>query len=233
MDALANGRVIIVADAEERENEGDFLAAAESIDAAAIHFMTSIGRGQLCVPVTPETAQRLDLTPMVADASNMSVPRFAIPVDHRSCTTGISPLERARSIRAMIDPAAVAADFIRPGHIFPLVARAGGLLERTGHTEATIDLTRMAGLAPAGVLCEICSQDGIGMALRDELLEIAAEYDLPIITIDAIVEYRRHELPEERALLGALADLRQEFIAPGRADRATDSPAPISCEVLS
>ena len=207
LSALEAGRVIIVADSEDRENEGDFLAAASTIDASMIHFMTAYGRGQLCMPVLPDLAQRLQLTAMVADASNMSVPRFTIPVDHRCCTTGISPSERAFTIRAMLDPDNGAEDFIRPGHIFPLIARPGGLLERTGHTESTVELARLAGLPAAGVLCEICSRDGRNMAQRDELLELAAQHNLPIITIDALVEYVRHESFQETAILRLLEDL--------------------------
>lgn len=211
LSALEAGRVIIVADSEERENEGDFLAAASTIEASTIHFMITHGRGQVCMPVAPEMARRLQLTPMVANAADMSLPRFAIPVDHRCCTTGISPQERAFTIREMVDPASRAEDFIRPGHIFPLLARAGGVLERTGHTESAVELMRLAGLPAAGVLCEICSRDGRNMAQRDELLELAAEHDLLIVTIDALVEYVRHEFSQETALLGMLSELPLEI----------------------
>jgi 3,4-dihydroxy 2-butanone 4-phosphate synthase / GTP cyclohydrolase II len=191
IEALAAGRVTIVVDSEDRENEGDFVAAAEAITPQTIHLMVSEGRGQLCMPVMPELAQRLQLTPMVPDNGDDTAPRFTVPVDHRKCSTGISPLERAFTIRAMLDPANRAEDFVRPGHIFPLVARPEGVLRRTGHTEAAVDLARLADLQPAGVLCEICSRDGLNMARRDELMELAAELQMPIVTIDDLVEFRR------------------------------------------
>jgi 3,4-dihydroxy 2-butanone 4-phosphate synthase / GTP cyclohydrolase II len=205
LHALANGWMVIVLDSEERENEGDLLAAAETITPLTVHLMITEGRGQLCMPVAPEIAERLDLRPMVPGAE-LSAPRFAVPVDHRRCSTGISPLERAFTIREMVKPDSRPEDFVRPGHIFPLIARRGGVLERTGHTESAIDLTRMAGLKPAGVLCEICSADGLTMATGDELFELAAEHRLPIITIDALVEYRRaRERAPEAAGAGARA----------------------------
>lgn len=209
IEAIARGQAVIVVDSEDRENEGDFLAAADTIDAQTIHLMITEGRGQLCVPVLPDIANRLQLAPMVEDDSDFSLPRFTIPLDHKACSTGISPLERAHSIRAMVDPNTTAADFIRPGHIFPLIARPGGVLERTGHTESAVDMASMAGLTPAGVLCEISSRDGLNMALRDELLELAERLDMPIVTIDALVEYRQHEHPQEAALLEMVNDMPQ------------------------
>lgn len=192
IEAIAAGRAVIVLDSEERENEGDFVAAAETITPQLIDFMVRQGRGQLCVPVLPDVAARLNLTLMVEDTDD-TAPRFAIPIDHRSCGTGISPLARAISIQFMLEPESRAEDFVRPGHIFPLIARSGGVLQRTGHTEAAVDLARLAGRAAAGVLCEICSRDGMNMANRDELLEMAAEFRIPIITVDALVELRRRE----------------------------------------
>ena len=187
--AIAAGRVVIVVDSEDRENEGDFIGAAEKATPEMIHFMVSEGRGQLCVPLLPETARRLDLAPMVADG-DPDTPRFAVPVDAIECHTGISPSERARTIQRMIDPATRPADFVRPGHVFPLIARERGVFERQGHTEAAVDLARLAGVIPAGILCEICSRDGRNMARGDELAEIAREFQLPIITIDDLIEYR-------------------------------------------
>ncbi len=187
LSALSEGRIIIVADSEERENEADFLVAADRITAQDVHFMISHGRGQLCMPVVPSIARRLNLKPMVARRSP-NTPCFTVPVDHSLCKTGISPKERAFTIRKIVEEATRAEDFGRPGHIFPLIAREGGLLERQGHTEATIDLMRLAGLAPAGVLCEICSSDGEHMATGDELLEIARAFELPIITIDDVID---------------------------------------------
>ncbi|HUE16480.1 MAG TPA: 3,4-dihydroxy-2-butanone-4-phosphate synthase [Planctomycetaceae bacterium] len=206
IEALANGRMIIVADAEERENEGDFVVAAEKVTPDSVHFMISEGRGQLCMPLRPEIARRLHLRPMVPNKS-LSVPCFAVPVDHRFCHTGISPKERAFTIQMMIDGTTRPDDFVRPGHIFPLIAREGGVLQRPGHTEATVDLVRMAGLCGAGVLCEICSRDGRNMATGDELMQIAETFQLPIITIDDVIRYRQvqaatgapHPLPVVKA----------------------------------
>jgi len=190
IDALANGRTIIVADAEDRENEGDFIVAAEKVTSETVHFMITEGRGQLCMPVLPEIARRLDLRPMVSRKS-ADMPCFTVPVDHRFCRTGISPKERAFTIQMMVDPTTRSADFVRPGHIFPLIAREGGVLERQGHTEATVDLVRLAGLTGAGVLCEICSRDGQNMARGQELFEIANTFGLPIIMIDDVIRYRQ------------------------------------------
>ena len=203
--ALAEGRTIIVIDSSERENEGDFLAAAEKITPAAIHFMITQGRGQLCMPVMPQLAQRLDLTPLIPQRS-LEAPCFAMPVDYRTCKTGISPLERALTIRAMLDASTTAADFVRPGQIFPLIALPEGILGRAGHTEAAVDLARLAGLAPAGVLCEICSRDGLNMAEGWELRELADEFQLPIISIDELIAFReRYERNMPNALFAPAA----------------------------
>ncbi len=152
--------------------------------------MISEGRGQLCMPLRPEIARRLQLRPMVPNKS-LAMPCFAVPVDHRFCRTGISPKERAFTIQMMLDATTRPDDFVRPGHIFPLIAREGGVLQRPGHTEATVDLVRMAGLTGAGVLCEICSRDGRNMATGDELMQIAENFQLPIITIDDVIRHRQ------------------------------------------
>ncbi len=187
LEALTQGRMIIVADSEDRENEADFLVAAERITSENVHFMISHGRGQLCMPVVSQIARRLSLKPMVPRKS-ASMPCFAVPVDHSLCKTGISPKERAFTIRKIVEDSTRPDDFLRPGHIFPLIARDGGVLERPGHTEATIDLMRLAGLPAAGVLCEICSRDGEHMATGRELLDIAKNFGLPIITIDNVID---------------------------------------------
>ena len=189
VEALAEGRTVIVVDSEDRENEGDFLAAAEMITPEIIHFMTTHARGHLCMPVTPEIAQRLELEPMVPRRS-LTEPCFTVPIDHRQCRTGISPAERTVTIRAMFDPATRPDDFVRPGHVFPLIAEPQGVFGRMGHTEAAVDLTRLAGLEPAGVLCEICSRDGLHMATGEELMDIAREFRLPIVTIDDLLAHR-------------------------------------------
>ncbi len=192
VEAIASGGIAIVVDSEDREDEGDFVAAAELITPQLIHFMISEGRGQLCVPILPRVAQRLELSLMVQDIHGDLLPRFAVPVDHRNCRSGISPVERAYGIRALVNPESRPDDFVKPGHIFPLIARTEGVLSRTGHTEAAVDLTLLAGLSPAGVLCEICSNDGKTMAKRQELSELARRFAMPIVTIDDLIEYRQN-----------------------------------------
>jgi 3,4-dihydroxy 2-butanone 4-phosphate synthase/GTP cyclohydrolase II len=166
------------------------LLAAEKATPEMIYFMLHHGCGQLCVPVAEEIAQRLDLCPMTLDNTNPAATAFAVPVDHFSCHTGISPEERVFTIQALLASSSRPDDFVRPGHVFPLIAREGGVLRRPGHTEAAVDLAKLAGLAPAGVLCEVCSRDRIHMAERDELLEVADEFDLLAITIDDLIRYR-------------------------------------------
>lgn len=197
IEAIAQGRIIIVVDSEEREDEGDFVAAAEKVTPWMIHFMISQGRGQLCMPVSPEIAERIALKRMPSNCPGTDHPRFAIPVDHRTCKSGISPLERASTVRAIVDPSTGPDDFVRPGHIFPLIAEAGGVLVRQGHTEASVELARFAGLTPAGLLCEVCSSDGLHTADRSELRALAKEFDLHILTIDDLVEFRKHH-PDAR-----------------------------------
>jgi 3,4-dihydroxy 2-butanone 4-phosphate synthase / GTP cyclohydrolase II len=192
LEALSVGLLVIVVDSEDRENEGDFVVAAEKITPQIIHFLISQGRGQVCMPVTQATATRLNFQPMVT-GQGKETPNFTVPVDHFTCKTGISPFERCATIHAIVDGDSRPEHFVRPGHLFPLVARDGGVLVRQGHTEASVDLVRMAGLHPAAVLCEICSSDGLHMATRDELMEMAVDYRLPIVTIDALVEYRQKE----------------------------------------
>lgn len=191
LEAVAVGRPIILVDAAEREDEGDFFVAADRITPIAIHFMSSYGCGQLCVPIHHDIAKRLALRPIAATNPGDDMPGFTVPIDHRTCTTGISPRERAMTILSMLDPCNTATDFVQPGHVFPLVARPGGVLERTGHTEASVDLAQLAGLAPAGVICEICSSDGHQMAGREELFELAKRLELPIIEIDDVVNRRK------------------------------------------
>lgn len=189
VDAIGRGEVVIVVDAEDRENEGDFICAAETATAESINFMIS-GRGQLCTPVLPEVCQRLDLNPIV-DANNAPLrTAFMTPVDHASCKTGITAEERALTIRTLADPNSSPREFVRPGHVYPLLAKEGGVLRRAGHTEATVDLCRMAGLAPAGALCEILAENG-NRATRDELQDLAEKHDLQIISIEQLIAYRR------------------------------------------
>jgi 3,4-dihydroxy 2-butanone 4-phosphate synthase/GTP cyclohydrolase II len=205
--ALAEGRIIIVVDAEDRENEGDFVAAADKVTPEIVEFMITQGRGLLCMPILPEVAERLQLHPMVDHNTSSHRTPYTISVDHKSCHTGVSAEERARTIRALADPRTKATDLLRPGHLFPLVAKEGGVLRRAGHTEATVDMARLAGLTPAGVICEIT--DGVRMAGREKLLEIAREFQLPIVSIEALIKYRRRR--EKLVYRVAEADMPTRF----------------------
>ena len=189
VDAIRRGAVVIVLDAEDRENEGDFICAAELVTAETINFMLS-GRGQLCCPILPSACDRLQLRPVVESNNAPLRTAFMTPLDHAGCKTGITAQERAETIRRMADPNSTAADFVRPGHVYPLLAREGGVLRRAGHTEAAVDLPRMAGLAPAGVLTEILNSSG-DRATRDSLLEFADQHGLEIITIEQLIAHRR------------------------------------------
>ncbi|QDT65429.1 GTP cyclohydrolase II [Calycomorphotria hydatis] len=193
LEALKQGRPVIVVDAFERENEGDFICAAENITAETVDFMLKFGRGLMCTPLTQEVADNLQLAPMVQEEQNTAPHRthFLIPIDHAEAGTGVSPDARAKTIRELANPKSTASDFVRPGHISPLLAKDGGVLRRAGHTEATVDLCRLAGLNPIGALIEICSRDGHQMAQYEELAEIAAEYDIPFVSIENLIRYRR------------------------------------------
>ncbi len=187
--AIADGKVVIVVDAEDRENEGDFICAAEKATPEIINFMLH-GRGQLCMPILPDVAERLELRPMVETNTAPLSTSFTVAIDHRTCRTGITAQERAATIAAIIDPYSTTADFVRPGHMFPLTAKEGGVLRRAGHTEAAVDLARLAGLRPAGVLCEILDDQG-NRANRDDLLQLAQKHGLEIISIEELIRYRR------------------------------------------
>lgn len=189
---LMQGRVIIVVDDEDRENEGDFVALAEKATPEVINFMITHGRGLVCVPITEERAKELELPPMVMHNTDSHETAFTVSVDHHSSTTGISAHERSATIRALIDPSTQASDFRRPGHIFPLIARKGGVLQRAGHTEAGVDLARMCGSYPAAVICEVIKEDG-SMARVPDLMAMARELDLKIITIQDLIHYRNRK----------------------------------------
>ena len=190
LSAIQNGELIIVVDEPDRENEGDLIMAAEKVTAETINFMAKYGRGLICLPTCSERLTELELYPMVASNTAQMQTAFTVTIDAKEVTTGISAQERAYTIRKFIDPNATPSDFVRPGHIFPLEAKPGGVLRRAGHTEATVDLARMAGLYPAGVLCEILNEDGT-MARVPELMEFAAQHRLKIITISDLIAYRR------------------------------------------
>lgn len=188
---LRSGKIIIVVDDEDRENEGDFICAAETVTPEMINFMAMNGRGLICTPLEEKRADELDLPLMVNANTALHETAFTVSIDliGHGCTTGISAYDRATGIRHLTNPQAKPSDFARPGHIFPLRAKAGGVLRRTGHTEAAVDLARLAGFCPAGVLVEILNPDG-SMARLPALLEVARQFDLKIISIDDLVAYR-------------------------------------------
>ena len=193
-DAIAdikNGKMVIVVDDEDRENEGDFVTAARNVTPEVINFMSRYGRGLICAPLVEERCSALDLQPMVIDNTSLHETPFTVSIDllGHGCTTGISAHDRAKTVLALIDPETKSTDLGRPGHIFPLKARKGGVLRRAGHTEATIDLARLAGFEPAGVLVEIMNEDGT-MARLPELLVIAKKFDLKVVSIKDMIEYR-------------------------------------------
>jgi 3,4-dihydroxy 2-butanone 4-phosphate synthase / GTP cyclohydrolase II len=189
LEELKQGKVIIVCDDEDRENEGDFVALAEKATPEVINFMIKYGRGLVCVPITEELADKLDLVPMVNHNTDSHGTAFTVSIDYKSTTTGISAYERSMTIQALLDPDVKASDFKRPGHVFPLVAKRGGVLRRAGHTEAAVDLARLCGAKPAGVICEIIKEDGT-MARVPDLRHIADEFGLKMITIKDLIQYR-------------------------------------------
>jgi 3,4-dihydroxy 2-butanone 4-phosphate synthase/GTP cyclohydrolase II len=188
-----DGKLLIVVDDEDRENEGDFCLAAEKVTPEKINFMAKHGRGLICVAMPPERLEALDLHPMVPDNTARLGTSFTVSVDaKRNTTTGISAHDRAETILQLIAPATKPADLARPGHIFPLRAQPGGVLTRSGHTEAVVDLARLAGLYPAGVLCEIMDEDG-SMARVPRLMQLAEQFAIKIVTIRDLIEYRRRK----------------------------------------
>lgn len=190
LEEIKNGKMIIVVDDEDRENEGDLLMAAEKATPEAINFMARFGRGLICLPLTEERAHELKLSPMTVRNTDSRETAFTVSVDAKEVTTGISAYERALTIQTIINDQTTANDLIQPGHIFPLVAKSGGVLNRMGHTEAAVDLARMAGLNPAGVICEIMKDDG-NMARVPDLEVFAKEHDLVMISIADLVKHRR------------------------------------------
>ncbi len=191
IDSIRKGEVIIVVDDENRENEGDFIAAAEKVTPEMINFMAQHGRGLICAPLTEDRCNELDLNMMVQNNTVLHQTPFTVSVDliGHGCTTGISVHDRSKTILSLVDKSTKPHDLGRPGHIFPLRARNGGVLRRTGHTEAAIDLARLAGAEPAGILVEILNEDGT-MARLPQLAEVAKKFDLKIITIEDLVAYR-------------------------------------------
>jgi 3,4-dihydroxy 2-butanone 4-phosphate synthase/GTP cyclohydrolase II len=186
---IKNGKMVIVVDDENRENEGDFIMAAEKITPEAVNFMATYGRGLICVPISSKRAKELQLDLMIKTNDALHGTAFTISVDSVDAGTGISAEDRATTITAMVNPGTHPDELLRPGHIFPLIANDGGVLIRNGHTEAATDLSRLAGLKKAGVICEISNADG-SMARVPELIKIAKEHDLKLITIKDLVDYR-------------------------------------------
>lgn len=208
IEDLRQGKMIIVVDDEDRENEGDLLMAAEMVTPEAINFMAKYGRGLICVPMLRERLEELNIPNMVSKNTDPKNTAFTVSVDSIRSTTGISAFERADTIKHLLENDAKGSDFNRPGHIFPLVARGGGVLERTGHTEASVDLAKLAGFCPAGVICEIMNEDGT-MARVPNLIHYRDKHNLRMITIKDLVEYRRKkEVLVEKA---AVADLPTKY----------------------
>lgn len=206
LEELKKGRPIIVVDDEDRENEGDFLALADYATPELINFMVTEGRGLVCAPVSKELAERLELPPMIATNKDPYGTAFTVSIDSVKSTTGISAHERAETLKLLADPATKASDFVRPGHIFPLIAKPGGVLERPGHTEAAVDLATLCGAAPVGIICEIMNPDGT-MARRPELEELADKHGLLLISIEHLQAY----LKTNQQKLNTILHLQEEF----------------------
>lgn len=222
--AIKQGEVIIVVDDEDRENEGDFICAAECITPEIINFMATHGRGLICTPIDEKRADELDLQMMVSQNTALHETAFTVSIDliGQGCTTGISAHDRSTGIKALVDPNTRSTDFARPGHIFPLRAKTGGVLRRTGHTEAAIDLARLAGFSPVGVLVEILNEDG-SMARLPQLMEVARKHGLRIISIKDLVAYRMTtERLIERQMDMKINTRFGEFTVVAYAQKATD-----------
>ncbi|KPV42175.1 bifunctional 3,4-dihydroxy-2-butanone-4-phosphate synthase/GTP cyclohydrolase II [Alicyclobacillus ferrooxydans] len=212
LEDLKQGKVVIVVDDEDRENEGDFVALGTMADAAVINFMITHGRGLLCMPITPDRAERLGLSDMVQRNTDNYGTAFTVSIDHAATHTGISAFERAQTVAQVIREDTGPNDFRKPGHMFPLIAKDGGVLRRAGHTEAAVDLARLCNAPPVGVICEILNEDGT-MARLPQLEQIAEKHDLKIITIKDLIAYRKEsevliERQAEAKLPTAFGDFR-------------------------
>lgn len=210
IEDIKNGKIVIVVDDENRENEGDFVAASELITPETVNFMATHGRGLICAPLTEERCEELELEMMTGKNTSLHRTAFTVSVDliGQGCTTGISASDRAKTIRALVNSETEPDDLARPGHIFPLIAHRNGVLRRSGHTEATVDLARLAGLYPAGTLVEIMNEDG-SMARLPQLMEIAKKFKLSIISIKDLISYRLKS--ESIIIKGVEVDLPTEF----------------------
>ena len=189
---IKNGEMVIVVDDKERENEGDLVIAAEKVTGEVINFMAKFARGLICMPTEEKILNKLQIHSMVKNNTDNHETAFTVSIDYKDTTTGISAFERANTIQKVLEDSSKQNDFRRPGHIFPLAAKEGGVLKRSGHTEAAVDLASLAGLKKAGVICEIMNDDGT-MARRDDLIKFSKKHDLKIITIEDLISYRRHK----------------------------------------
>ncbi len=197
---LKQGKMIVVVDDEDRENEGDLLALAEFMTPETINFMATYGRGLICTPISQQLAQQLALPPMVVNNTDNHQTAFTVSIDYKDTKTGISAYERPLTIQKMLASQAQATDFRRPGHVFPLIAKENGVLERRGHTEATIDLAKLCKSIQAGVICEIMGDDG-EMLRFDDLVKYAKKHQLKMISIDALAAYRRQQIQGKNSLI--------------------------------
>ena len=245
LEAMRQGKCVLVIDDPDRENEGDLICAAQFATTENVNLMASLAKGLICMPMSRALCERLNLPQMVTHNSDNHQTAFTVSVDHISTTTGISAVERGITARAIADPASKPIDFRRPGHMFPLQAREGGVLVRAGHTEATVDLCRLAGLAEAGLCCEIMREDGT-MMRTTELLQFAAEHDIVCITIKSLIEYRRRtEKLIEQVTSAALPTKYGTFRSYGYINKVTGehhvalvkgdvtTPEPVLCRVHS
>jgi 3,4-dihydroxy 2-butanone 4-phosphate synthase/GTP cyclohydrolase II len=208
IEDIKKGKMVVVVDDEDRENEGDLLMAAEKVNKEAINFMIKEARGLVCTPLEEDVVKDLDLPMMVEKNTETHGTAFTVSVDHKNVTTGISAQERAYTIEKLVDSDSKAGDFMRPGHVFPLIAKKGGVLRRAGHTEAAVDLARLAGLKPAGVICEIIKEDG-EMGRMPFLIEFAKKHDLKLISIEDLIKYRKEK--DRLIKLEAEAELPTDF----------------------
>ena len=205
IEDIRKGKIIVVIDDPDRENEGDLLMAADMVTGESINFMAKYGKGLICMPIEEKRMKELNINPMVINNTDNHETAFTVAIDHVDTTTGISAFERALTIKKILEDSNP-EDFRRPGHVFPLIAKEGGVLARIGHTEAAVDLAKLAGLKPAGVICEIMSEDGT-MARTPELMEFAKAHNLKIITIADLVEYRKKEEAKE-TLIERVAEIK-------------------------
>lgn len=223
LEDLKGGKIIIVVDDKDRENEGDFLILADKATPENINFMAMYGRGLICMPISAQLADKFDLSPMVENNTDNHGTAFTVSIDYKDTETGISAFERSETILRMLDPTSKPADFRRPGHIFPLIAKEQGVLIRPGHTEAAVDLAKACGASPAGVICEIMNEDGT-MARTPELIRFALEHHLKMITIADLIKYRyTHEQVVKRETWVQLPTAYGDFYLAGYSSLLDDS----------